>query len=226
MDKKYFIKEIFYSLQGEGFYSGVPMVFVRFANCNLNCWFCDTDWRNGKEMTAEEIIKEIKYLLIREQVKPDFEHILFTGGEPLLQLDDNLLDLIMSEFKNQKTVHIETNGTIELPPHLNKFRLYVACSPKVDITYPSVIYERLKGKINEFRLIITDERLSEDKIKYLKEYKQFVNLGVNLYLSPMTVYVNNEWVVDDTAFCNCLYLIKQFPFFRLSVQWHKWLEIL
>ncbi len=53
------IVEIFYSLQGEGANTGKPFVFIRLSNCNLNCWFCDTDWNKGQEYTLEQLLNEV-----------------------------------------------------------------------------------------------------------------------------------------------------------------------
>jgi len=100
------VNEIFYSIQGEGTYIGVPMVFVRFTGCNLRCTWCDTKyaWEEGTEMEIDEIIDEIK--------KYQTKWVCVTGGEPLLQKDiykfiNRLLDM---DYK----VLVETNGSISI----------------------------------------------------------------------------------------------------------------
>jgi len=100
------VNEIFYSIQGEGTYIGVPMVFVRFTGCNLRCTWCDTKyaWEEGREMEIDEIIDEIK--------KYQTKWVCVTGGEPLLQKDiykfiNRLLDM---DYK----VLVETNGSISI----------------------------------------------------------------------------------------------------------------
>ncbi len=100
------VNEIFYSIQGEGTYIGVPMVFVRFTGCNLRCTWCDTKyaWEEGREMEIDEIIDEIK--------KYQTRWVCVTGGEPLLQKDiykfiNRLLDM---DYK----VLVETNGSISI----------------------------------------------------------------------------------------------------------------
>jgi 7-carboxy-7-deazaguanine synthase len=102
---KYKVNEIFYSIQGEGIYSGTPMTFVRFAGCNLNCSFCDTLHSLYSEMTKEEIFHVIDRI--------DSKIVCFTGGEPLLQLNRDLL----SYLNQQKDFefHAETNGSIHNP---------------------------------------------------------------------------------------------------------------
>ena len=71
----YKINEIFYSLQGEGFHSGTPAVFVRFSGCNLHCDFCDTQHQQGRMMSMQNIVAEVnKY--------PDASLLVLTGGEP------------------------------------------------------------------------------------------------------------------------------------------------
>ena len=114
-DKTYKVNEIFYSLQGEGYYTGTPAVFLRFSGCNRKCEFCDTDHFSGKSMPGNEIAEAIS--------KYPSRHLVVTGGEPLLQLDSELLRLIKSKGFY---VQIETNGTLPAPVEVD----WVTCSPK------------------------------------------------------------------------------------------------
>jgi 7-carboxy-7-deazaguanine synthase len=102
--KKYKVKELFYTLQGEGFHTGRPAVFCRFTGCNLwsgreedrsdaVCWFCDTDFvgtdgQNGGSYTAEELAQKIMELYPPN----DKAFVVCTGGEPALQMDDDLVN--------------------------------------------------------------------------------------------------------------------------------------
>ncbi|MDD4003894.1 MAG: 7-carboxy-7-deazaguanine synthase QueE [Elusimicrobiaceae bacterium] len=99
--KSYRVNEIFYSVQGEGGNAGRPFVFVRFSGCNLRCGWCDTDTSSFMEMTGPEIAARVS--------PHNCENILFTGGEPALQLDAGLLDLFPGWY-----TAIETNGTVAL----------------------------------------------------------------------------------------------------------------
>lgn len=112
------INEIFYSLQGEGRYTGTPAVFVRFAGCNLRCPFCDTEFESFTEMTEEEILREV--------LRYPTSHVILTGGEPTLQLTASLLQKLGGE-EGRRIVHIETNGTHQLPDGPIH---WVTCSPK------------------------------------------------------------------------------------------------
>ena len=109
------INEIFYSLQGEGYHTGTPAIFVRFSGCNLKCDFCDTQHEEGKMMTDDEIIAEVK--------KYPAVTVVLTGGEPSLWVDDELIDRL---HQAGKYVTIETNGTRPLPAAID----WVTCSPK------------------------------------------------------------------------------------------------
>ena len=113
----YRIKEIFYSLQGEGCHSGVPAVFIRFSGCNLRCAWCDTDFSTYTELTAEEIVAKA------QQFTKGPGYAILTGGEPSLQVDAHLLDALhQAGYK----VAIETNGTHPLPAGVD----WTTCSPK------------------------------------------------------------------------------------------------
>lgn len=109
------INEIFYSLQGEGFHTGTPAVFVRFSGCNLKCSFCDTRHEEGILMSDEEILQTIS-------VFPS-NVIILTGGEPSLWIDQTFINLL---HRAGKYICIETNGTNPLPEGID----WVTCSPK------------------------------------------------------------------------------------------------
>ena len=115
MSKTYKVNEIFYSLQGEGYYTGTPAVFLRFSGCNRHCDFCDTDHFGFREMTAADIVNAIAAFPSR--------HLVITGGEPTLQLDSDLLRAIKAE---RFYVQVETNGTRPVPVEVD----WVTCSPK------------------------------------------------------------------------------------------------
>ncbi len=109
------INELFYSLQGEGFHTGTPAVFIRFSGCNLKCDFCDTRHESGTLMTDEELLERVSAFPCRM--------VILTGGEPGLWIDDDLVEKLHALGKY---VAIETNGTCVLPEAID----WVTCSPK------------------------------------------------------------------------------------------------
>lgn len=122
----FLVKEIFYTLQGEGPAAGLPAVFVRFAGCNLRCTFCDTDFDDGEHMDVITLVKRIRQLI------PPFSNyrIVLTGGEPMLQPLPVLITHLNAIGINGK-VDIETAGTVwptgmtKVAPHVR-----IVCSPK------------------------------------------------------------------------------------------------
>lgn len=120
----YRINEIFYSLQGEGFHTGTPVVFVRFSGCNLRCPFCDTDFEQYTLCSAEDICRQVEKLI---RGKGEFPTpsilVILTGGEPSLQADERLISAL---HQLVKTICIETNGTHALPESID----WITCSPK------------------------------------------------------------------------------------------------
>jgi len=134
----YRINEIFNSLQGEGFHSGRAATFVRFAGCNLRCSFCDTDFREFREMTAQEIVDEIGHFRT--------SWVVLTGGEPTLQADEPLIEeLHAAGF----IVAMETNGTHEPPKGID----WLTCSPKQTPVIKAC---------NELKLVFTDAQSVSD----------------------------------------------------------------
>lgn len=153
---KYRVNEIFRSVQAEGYHAGRPAVFVRFAGCNLDCKFCDTNFVPYTAMTATEINKRIV-----ELTHGDLSIlIVFTGGEPTLQLNDEMLG-----GDNPKS--IETNGLLPIPSWID----WVTISPKSKIS-PS----NLKHA-NELKFLYG---LFDDE--YLES---FIGHHAHLYIQPL-----------------------------------------
>lgn len=136
----YMIKEIFWSVKGEGFQAGTPALFIRFAGCNFwngkeedressSCSFCDTDFIGGERWEAEALADRAAELAgITEPVTIGGRVLcVLTGGEPLLQLDVVLAQALCSRGFH---LSLETNGSIDPSPELKWELSWVCCSPK------------------------------------------------------------------------------------------------
>ncbi len=172
--------EIFASLQGEGINLGRPTAFLRLAQCNLNCSWCDTsytwDWRNfdiyveTKKMETIEIEKTIDRL--------GMSRLVLTGGEPLIQ-QSSLLSLMYSLHEKGYSIEIETNGTISPNPKLLPLIETWNVSPKIsnsridlDIRFNETVLKEFVGLRNSyFKFVIQKEKdiceVSE-LVQYLK----------------------------------------------------------
>ncbi|MBQ9174720.1 MAG: radical SAM protein [Bacteroidales bacterium] len=188
--KKYAVNEIFLSLQGEGFWTGTPMVFLRFSGCNLRCPFCDTDFTSFTLLTGEEIL-----LKIQETAPKGCKRICITGGEPSLQLDSPLVDLLHGEGF---ILHIETNGTHPLPEGID----WVTLSPKSDFV-PSA--EVVIGSCDELKVVYTGQDF--------RKWESFP--AINYFLQPCSCSNTGEVVK----------MILENPKWRLSLQTHKYIGI-
>lgn len=111
------VNEIFYSIQGEGAHTGYPAIFVRFSGCNLNCPFCDTDFKKYMEMDEYEIVLEVM------KQSSSCKYVVLTGGEPTLQVNSKLIGLLHDKGYY---IAMETNGMNEVPNGVD----WVTCSPK------------------------------------------------------------------------------------------------
>ena len=187
------INEIFYSIQGEGHYTGTPAVFVRFAGCNLRCPFCDTEFEAYTEMTEDEIVQAV--------TRYPANHIILTGGEPTLQLTTSLLQKLNGN--ENRIVHIETNGTHQLPDGPIH---WVTCSPK-------------------------NASLSIQRIDELKVVYQGQDVEHFLHLKPLPKVfslqpcdtgdtVRNRQILDQT-----IQYILDHPQWNLSLQTHKIINV-
>ncbi len=129
--KTYAVHSLFQTIQGEGYWTGRPAIFLRFSGCNLwtgreedrataVCQFCDTDFLSGERMTADEIVGNAVELWGTER---NHRFVVLTGGEPTLQAD---WDLIATLHRFEFTVAIETNGTQQVKPPID----WITVSPK------------------------------------------------------------------------------------------------
>lgn len=129
------IVELFYTIQGEGPYSGMPAVFVRLAGCNLRCTWCDTDFESGAVVHTTQALVDMVLTASAGRTKL----CVITGGEPMLQ---NIVPLIYELNRHNYRCQIETAGTIWVPG-LEEVPVTFVCSPKTG-KVNAMIYEKCK----------------------------------------------------------------------------------
>lgn len=208
----YSVKEIFYSLQGEGAQSGRAAIFCRFTGCNLwsgreqdrakaICDFCDTDFigtdgqNGGKFETASKLCEYLHSFW--PQSSSEKPYIIFTGGEPALQLDQELVDYC---HELGFEVAIETNGTKLLPANID----WICVSPKADA-------EVIIVKGDELKLVYPQT---------LAKPEQFSELEFNhFYLQPLDGPARSMYTKECVDYC------LKHPQWKLSLQNHKVLGI-
>ena len=196
------VNEIFYSLQGEGYNTGTPAVFVRLSGCNLQCPFCDTDFSAFTEMSEGEIVEEV--------ARYDAPLVVITGGEPALQLTESLVEML---HWLGRTVAVETNGTLELPKNVD----WITLSPK-----DAFLGEKATPILREADelKIVFDENMCKDDVHIVSKY---ANIKVkHRFLQPCDTgdAVRNAEITKKTIdYC------KEHPQWRLSLQIHKFLNI-
>ena len=203
----YSVKEIYLTIQGEGFHTGKHAVFCRFSGCNLwnglekdrkkaICSFCDTDFvgtdgiNGSKYPNAELLANEIDKVWDKN-INEKF--VVFTGGEPLLQLDKPLVDLL---HKKKFKVAIETNGTILPPENID----WICVSPKQGADF------NLKYG-NELKLVYPQKGLEPKNFKHL-DFDYF-------FLQPMDGKDLQRNILQSVSYC------IENPLWRLSLQTHK-----
>ena len=200
--RPYMINEIFFSLQGEGARAGTPNLFVRFSGCNMRCdlkagklspggFACDTEFESGSPMTAAQIVVSALKLAPKAGVG-----VIFTGGEPALQLDKALVDTMRKAGFGP--LCIETNGTIDVSPlGLD----WISLSPKV--------------AEHSVRVAACSE------VRYVRGYGQGIPRprakAGRKFISPA---FSGESLDADTLRW-CVGLVKANPEWALSVQQHK-----
>ena len=204
----YQVKEIFYTLQGEGAHAGRPAVFCRFAGCNLwsgreqdrstaICQFCDTDFvgingtLGGKYSAAAALASQVAALWPAGDTGHRF--VVMTGGEPLLQVDDALIAALHAEGF---FIAVETNGTLAAPVDID----WICVSPKAGAPW-------VQRSGHELKVVWPQPGTDLDTLE-AADFK-------HRYLQPMDNILRN----DNTE--KCIALCLQRPAWRLSLQTHK-----
>jgi len=207
----YTVKEMFYTLQGEGAQAGRPAVFCRFAGCNLwtglerdrtkaICQFCDTGFigtdgeGGGKFKTASDLAAAVKALWTGKNGKP---LVVCTGGEPLLQLDDAL---VAAFHDAGLEIAVESNGTVLPPAGID----WLCISPKIGS-------EMIVKGGQELKLVYPQDGGDPAQFEHLA-FEHF-------FLQPMDCEVQAENTVKAVDYC------KAHPQWRLSLQTHKFIDI-
>jgi 7-carboxy-7-deazaguanine synthase (Cx14CxxC type) len=208
----YSVKEIYYTLQGEGAQTGRPAVFCRFAGCNLwsgreddrgraVCDFCDTDFvgtdgpGGGKFAAAAALAEACRSTWRGNSGTPPF--IVLTGGEPMLQVDEALIDALHA---NGFEIGLETNGSLPVPRGID----WICVSPKAGAPL-------VQRSGHELKLVYPQSALSPEDIDAL-DFAHFL-------LQPMDGPSASENLSDAIAYC------LAHPKWRLSLQTHKLLGL-
>ena len=200
--------EIFYSMQGEGKWMGLPNIFIRTTGCNLRCSYCDTKYAysQGIEKTIKEILSEI--------TKYSCKHICITGGEPLLQKKE-ILEITNILLEKNYKILIETNGSIGISDFKNKKNLIIS----MDIKCPS-------SQMHE-KMLFTNISLLEKKdqikliLKNKKDY-EYAKKIIHTYKPKCDIYFQPVW---NKKIDLAKWMLKDNLNVKLGVQLHKILNL-
>lgn len=231
------IAETFTSIQGEGFYTGTPMHFIRLAGCNVGVYAthdathsrcttvfgteftCDTNYRRDRLASVEELFAE---------VPKGVEHICITGGEPLLhdlmpflrrcagipEMDIEGAAMLagVGHTFTPYDLHIETSGTVIIPEDLGEMA-WVTCSPKHHFL------PRNGMRVSEWKFVVGSVEEIEKIDRFFSEFA--IRQGAPIYLQP----INRVECVDAHNLAMVKEAVMRNPRYRLSLQLHKILEV-
>jgi len=199
-ERRYLVKEMFGpTLQGEGAHAGRPCVFLRFAACNLECSWCDTDFKpeGAVRYTADEIVARLAELDTHQS-----RTVIVTGGEPTLQWDQPLSDAIHAAgFR----IHMESNGTRVLDGTVD----WLTVSPKPQF-HPTSITLANELPVSELKVVVDDTVDEATLDRYVERYR-----CANYFAQPC---MNDDY---QRHLARTIALVQARPRWRLSVQLHK-----
>jgi Organic radical activating enzymes len=194
------IHETFQStVQGEGYWTGTLVDFIRLAGCPVRCPWCDTGYKNGgKDLPS--VARSIAQLLAELQSP----RVVITGGEPFIHRD--LPELVQALLAADKQVSIETSGAywLDVSP-----LAWITLSPKEHVNPKYPVQELFWTRANEIKLVVSTGEEVEFYHKFLAN-----NVNIPVFLQP-------EWNSKESGIPMILELLKQHPSYRLSLQTHK-----
>ena len=192
------VMEKFYTIQGEGHYSGQPFYFIRLGGCDVGCHWCDVkeSWDHNQHQFIEvdDLIKD---------VKEHTSNVVITGGEPLMW---DLSELTKRFKENNIKLHLETSGAYEMSGNWD----WVCLSPKKKMLPKQEIY----SKANELKVII----YNNDDFKFAIQESEKVSSECKLFLQP-------EWSKFDIMKDKIAQFVMNNKNWNISLQIHKYLEI-
>lgn len=205
----YLTNSIFSSIQGEGFFTGMPSAFLRLAGCNLSCKDCDTNHQLTQELALGEVVMKL--------IRFNLRHYIITGGEPFLHNLNPLFNALTQASRPHATFQIETNGTI--PDTSLPDTIWITCSPKDRTLLDNSVWFK---RITELKFLITANSTHPFNL-LLDDFAEVLPF----FLGP--IYIQPFWPKSLTQYNeNLSYAIdyiKHNPRYRLSVQMHKYLNI-
>jgi 7-carboxy-7-deazaguanine synthase len=225
----YPVAEIFSSLQGEGYWAGTPMVFVRLAGCPVgkpysrdvaefmhlapyqdrcqmwegSAFPCDTNYQRKEILSIEQIVEQVQRL--QQWPNNTRPRMCLTGGEPTAH---KIWPLMLALWQAGYSIHLETSGTTEEMPLATPGSLWVTVSPKWNYK------QHWMRRADELKFLV-DGRF--DETRFQLEMGAYLNGGRLIYLQP----VNDAHTINQQNVDHCKRLLERWPQCRLSVQLHK-----
>lgn len=200
--------ECFYSIQGEGYNFGMECVFVRVSDCNLNCPWCDTDWK--KANFSYNSFDEFYNANIDETNQ--IRNVIITGGEPTKHQEQ--FDCLVNGFINKGwKVHVETNGLNEI----DRNDIWISTSPK--IIFSALYKKKMIKRANEVRVVIDPKIDIPKQIEALRYFKNNIKAD-RYYLSPCEV--EGKFNFDLLAI---IYDVVKEEGWNISIQLHKLMKV-
>ena len=193
------LMESFYSIQGEGYFSGSPAFFLRIGGCDVGCHWCDVKESWNADLhpptSIENIIDEIK--------KESVNTVVITGGEPLMWNLTPLTNRLKIEGYN---VHLETSGAYPLSGSFD----WICLSPKKQ----SITLDSIKKYVNELKIIVHNK----NDFQYAEEQRKNLSSDCKLYLQP-------EWSKKNQMIPQIIEFVKSNNHWLISLQNHKYMNI-
>ena len=197
------------TIQGEGYWAGTPVDFIRLAGCPVACPWCDTGYSDGGKHTPRSL-RSLDELL-QELRSP---RVVITGGEPFIHQDlPRLVDALLFAGKQ---ISIETSGAFWQPLPDD---VWITLSPKQHVSHRYPVQEPFWQRANEIKFVISTGKELEFYQPYLTGNRINVNLHCPIYLQP-------EWSQREQSIPIILNLLQHHPTYKLSLQTHKYIGVL